>query len=100
MDLKDNTIPYIAIIIASIIAIIVFLGAFEIINIDKDINFLISLSIMIPSQIYYKYRTIPITEAISHYWKYKVLKQDKTKSNNNEDYASFKDTQNKNNSTK
>ena len=43
--------------------------------------------------IYHKIHTIPITEAIANYWKYKIKKQNK---NTAQDYASFKKEENEN----
>ena len=95
MVLKDNTVPYIAMVSMWIVCIILILNTFQIIVFDyKHTMIILIISMSIPSHIYYKYHTIPITEAISDYWKYKIKKQDESKPKGR-DYASFKDTQNK-----
>ena len=93
--LLDNKIAYISFFISVILAVILILIMFDIVVIDyKYATHLISTIIFGFSQIYHKFKTIPITEAISDYWKYKIKKQDKSKPTGN-DYASFKDAQNK-----
>ena len=94
-----NIIAYIFEIISFIIMFILIIDEISFHLINSKTNFILITIGVSCGSLYYKLHTIPITEAISHYWKYKVLKQDKTKSNNNEDYASFKDNQNENNPT-
>jgi magnesium-transporting ATPase (P-type) len=94
-----NIIAYSSMTIAIIFGTIHITNSFNnFLVLNPEQKFTFNLLIVGLISLYYKLHTTPITEAISHYWKYKVLKQDKT-TNNNEDYASFKDNQNENNPT-
>ena len=92
---KDHSnISYILHLVSVILGIVLILNITDLITLEhKYSNIIIGIIMTGLIKISNELETIPITEAIANYWKYKIKKQDK---NTAQDYASFKKEENTN----
>lgn len=90
-DKLYNTIAYISLLIWYLFVILIIINQF-VYSFIIDENYKSVLIIVGTgfAMIYYKIHTIPITEAINNYWKYKIKKQGKNEESENLDYKSWK----------
>ena len=95
--LKDNfynNIAYFIFTIGFILMLTTLLSVSNLINFEyKYSGNILGICAFGCGEIYRRLRTVPITEAITNYWKYKIKKQNK---NTAQDYASFKKEENTN----